>query len=301
MTTTMRWAALATACALPVGVSAQHAHTTAAAPSQDASVMDEHAFVHATREGIRRFHDRSAAIAAGYRRLGPSFPGMGEHWIHPGVIVRGGVEPGTPAVLCYADVDGRARLLGAAYAFALGKDAPLPPLPGGADNWHVHQDAVDEETLLLVHPRVNASAGTRLVMTHVWTELENPAGVFAQNNWALPFLQQGHTPTVTPTRDAAQALSLLTVGTEYYERLFAAVAVPIDAERAVIAAALAVTRDRVSAWKAADAAQSVGTAEMAALEEVWRSLWQELEAGLAPHTFAKLSTWQGSSHAVMPP
>ncbi|MGH7443437.1 MAG: hypothetical protein ACREKM_01105, partial [Longimicrobiales bacterium] len=316
------WALLLTST-LTGGVQAQHRAEEEAASGAEADAgveagarvvaerrAEAEAFVAATRAGIARFHDRSAAIAAGYRRLGPSFPGMGEHWIHPGLIVRGAISPASPAVLCYADIDGRPRLVGAAHAFPLARDAPLPPLPGGSAVWHVHDGAVDEEALLLIHRDAGrGSSGTRLVMTHVWSELENADGVFAQNNWALPFLQAGLSLAGAPDMRAAQALSLLTAGPEYYQELFAAIAQPDAAEQLAIAQALTRTRSRVHAWHTArtgavgapgaagvDRNTAVSAAELAVLAGFWTDLWEQLERNLSSATAASLRAYRGGEH-----
>lgn len=264
--------------------------TARAQTSADPAPLTDVEFVDATRSGIARFQKRSAAIAAGYRRLGPSFPGMGEHWIHPGLIVRRTITPGSPPVLCYAEVDGEPRLVAVAYAFPLKRGAPLPPLPGGSHAWHEHDGAVDEEALLFIHPSAAGSsgAGVRLVMTHVWTGLDNDDGVFAQNNWRLPFVQAGLALTTPPDMVAAQAVSLLTAGTDYYVRLFDARASPTDGDRAAITAVLAGAHDRIAAWLAAHAGAFLGENELEALRAEWARMWAELEASVGVATAARL-------------
>ena len=251
-----------------------------------------------TRSGIARFHDRGAAIAAGYRRMGPSFPGMGEHWVHPGLIVRREVTPGDPPVLCYAEIDGVPRLVAAAYAFPLVRGEPLPPLPGGTHAWHEHDGAVDEETLLLVHPAAAGSAGSgmRLVMTHVWTGLDNPDGVFAQNNWRLPFVQAGIELADEPDMAAAQAMSLTTAGPGYYLRVFDALAELAPSERAGIDTVLADARQRVEEWAASLGTRPADAAALDALSAEWARMWTRLDASVGRELTASMRRpWDGSS------
>lgn len=261
---------------------------TAGARADD--VLGDSAFVAVTRSGIARFHDRGAAIAAGYRRMGPSFPGMGEHWVHPGLIVRRDVTPGDPPVLCYAEIGGEPRLVAAAYAFPLVRGEPLPPLPGGIHAWHEHDGAVDEETLLLVHPAAASSAGSgmRLVMTHVWTGLDNPDGVFAQNNWRLPFVQAGVTLADEPDMAAGQAMSLVTAGPGYYLRVFDALAELSPSERVAIDAALADARQRVETWTASVGTRPADAAALDALSAEWARMWTRLEASVGRELTASM-------------
>jgi hypothetical protein len=53
-------------------------------------------------------------------------------------------------------------------------------------------------------------------MLHAWIWASNPAGMFETDNWAIPYLRLGITPTRNAPLSAALALSLLTGGTEYF-------------------------------------------------------------------------------------
>ncbi|MFN2399996.1 MAG: hypothetical protein ABR543_15360, partial [Gemmatimonadaceae bacterium] len=64
------------------------------------------AFLAEARAGTERYRDRAVAIADGFRKVGPSFPAMGEHWIRSDVVLREAYEARRPAVLTYITVDG---------------------------------------------------------------------------------------------------------------------------------------------------------------------------------------------------
>ena len=256
------------------------------------ATFGEDAFIAAARAAAEPFRDRDVAIAAGYRRMGPSFPGMGEHWVHPGIVVRSSVSVEQPGVLCYAEIAGHATLVGVAYAFPLPAGQSTDALPGGADIWHIHDGTVDEETLLLTHraPR-GAERGARLVMTHVWTEMENPDGVFAQNNWRLPFAQAGVALTAVPLREAGQAISLLTAGAKYYDRLFDALAEPTDEERQRMRGILEDAQASVSVWRDGLAASGATEDDLHALASVWLDAWTRMLSSVSAETATRLAAF----------
>ena len=251
------------------------------------------AFLDAARRTAGHYREVEAAIAAGYRQLGPSFPGMGEHWIQPGLIVEEEVDPARPPVLCYAQVDGRRRLLGVAYAVPLEPDETPPAYPAGPQAWHDHSDQVDEELLLLSHPDSHHGGdGPRLAMLHAWLELPNPDGVLAQNNWRLPFLQAGLDPlAVEPTVDAGRALSLHTSGPDYYLNLFriAARERPLDERR--VGEVLQEAGAEAAAWAAGARTRATdpSASDLADLERIWHDLWRRLQDVTTPETFRALA------------
>lgn len=238
------------------------------------------------------FQSLELAVASGYRRLGPSFPGMGEHWIHPGLIVEGRVDPDRPPVLCYARVDGEPRLVAVAFAVPLEGDEAPPRYPAGRSVWHDHSDEVDEETLLLSHPASShGTDGPRLAMFHAWLWLDNPDGILAQNNWRLPFLRAGLDPEgIRPSADAARALALHSTGPPYYLELFRRAGRPGDAETAAIGEILAeyarAARDLTSDVQPPAA---VGPHHLAGLEKLWRDLWNDMSEAVRPETWHRLT------------
>ncbi|MCI0433215.1 MAG: hypothetical protein L0271_06150 [Gemmatimonadetes bacterium] len=235
---------------------------------------------------------RAAAIAAGYRRLGPEFPAMGEHWVNPGLIVSGVVDPARPPVLCIADLDGVPTLISVAFTLPLAPGEPPPTAPVEGI-WHDHTDAVDEESLLLFHPSTHAqpsAPGPRMAMFHAWTGLDNPDGPFAQNNWLLPFARLGLIADTTVTPAAGKALSVAASEPSYYPALFAAAAPLSHDEDAAVRRAVEDARARVASWldRVRAAGQTVTPSDLHQLETVWTRFWAELERRLGPDAMEKL-------------
>lgn len=242
------------------------------------------AFLEAVTHTAHRFTDADAAITAGYRKLGPDFPGMGEHWIHPGLVIRGELDPEHPPVLTYTRVDSVRTLVGVAFTRGLGPDEDPPAGPLPSDAWHDHTGGVDEESLLLSGPPSMHPAGERyrLAMVHIWIPRSNPAGILAQNNWTLPFLRSGLSLDSAPSSAAARALSLAGVGEPFYAQLIEdGVGLRDDA----LDAAASAFRDaglRVAAWRnARPTGTPVTASELDTLESVWSELWRTLDARLS--------------------
>lgn len=269
------------------------------AASAPASRDSVEAFVAAVREATVRFRDRSVAIREGYRKLGPDFPAMGEHWIQPGLVIEGDVDPARPPVLSYATFEGRVVLTGVAYTLPLGPGEDPPPFLGQAGVWHDHSSRVDEESLLLNHSRrhgraaAGGSRGSRLAMVHVWAWAENPAGILAQHNWALPFRRVGLPVRADAAPEAVRALSLAGGGAEYYAALLEAASDTSPRERERFRSALEEHRSRVEAWvrerREPRPYDERPNPDLAPLVEVWRSLWRELETGSEPGTWERLA------------
>lgn len=156
------------------------------------------AFVTDVRAATQRYRDRAVAIADGYRRIGPDFPSMGEHWISIPLIVRGEVDPLRPSILEYVSIAGQPVLAGVAYTELLRDGVPPAGVPAPLSAWHNHAGSVDEESFMLGHahgsPAVGSTAGARIAVLHAWLWLENPAGIFAPENWALPWYRLGIAP-----------------------------------------------------------------------------------------------------------
>lgn len=207
---------------LSFSVTSAGAQHHAAHTSVGATVSAETAaFVAAARAKTERYADRSAAIVAGFRRLGRDFPSMGEHWAHPGKVIAGRFDIGDPAMLTYASIDGKPVLLGVVYAIPLEPGEHPPEIPGGGNPWHEHNGTVDEESFLPEHgnDQSQSQAGTRLAIMHVWTLLPNPHGPFAAENWALPFARLHLDAPLDVPEPVARALSLASGSAEFYSNL----------------------------------------------------------------------------------
>jgi hypothetical protein len=248
----------------PVAVVAQ-------APAPD-SAAQTGAFVLKVREATARYRDRDQAVRDGYRRIGPDFPGMGEHWISVPLLLQGGIDPARPPILEYAQLNGELTLVGAAFAVLLAAHdtPPTAGLPIDASAWHYHGGTVREESFVTGHAHGHATSDQkpRVAVLHVWAWLDNPDGAFATDNWSLPFARLGLAPPRTaPSAEVAHGLALAAGGEAYY---LAVVAGP-EMEQ--------LDRERISASLAREAAAIRKALKEHALEEALPRVaerWQAL-------------------------
>lgn len=274
----------------PAGVVVAAVLTALPGSAQTPTHLD--AFLSQVEDANRRFADVDVAIAEGYRKLGPDFPGMGEHWIHPGSVIAGRLDPQRPPVLTYTLVGEERSLVGFAFTRVLGPGETVPNGPFPAEAWHDHTGGVDEESLLLsgpasMHPNED---GFRLSMVHVWTPLRNPDGTLAQNNWALPFFRAGLGVPPNVSSEAARGLSLIGVGAAFYEQVLRD---GVGLEGAALTTAIEVFVDgqrHVGEWIASRRGRAaVSTQDVVELEEVWASVWHELRERLPPHAYVRIA------------
>lgn len=233
------------------------------------------------RAAATRFIDRREAIADGYRRVGPDFPFMGEHWVQGGLLVSGVFDVDHPPVLTYAVIDDAPVLTGVAYALPLGTGEMLSgvPVPHG---WHDHTGSVDEESSLIHSVLTKPSRDApRLAMIHVWIGVPNPLGDFAQDNLGIPFARSSLRAPTVPSRTAARALSLAGDGGRYYRWMLRSIANAAGHEGEVIDSAVQRAAARVdqllSALRPAPALSDEGATQLTA---IWRALFADLRHGL---------------------
>lgn len=263
--------------------------------AQDAATAQD-SFVVAAREASLAFADRRDAIRQGYRKVGPDFPGMGEHWVHPSLLVSGRLDPAHPPVLSYVDLNGEPVLVGLAFALPLRPGESPPDGPLSPDLWHDHSGDVDEETLLLnssssmAHPDREEP---RLSMVHVWTGVPNPAGLFAQNNWTLPFVRAGVPVPDSIHVQAARGISLSGDGATFYAALVRR-AVPLEPhEEKAITSLLAQHAARVDSLVEAESRQPTPTFQ-GRLADEWTRLWRGV------HEVVGNDRWHGLEGFVTP-
>ena len=180
-------------------------------------------FLSELSRSAERFEDLSVAVQEGYRKLGPDFPGHGRA-LDPSLSRhrrRAGPrsDPRSSATRWSRENAGSYRW---PTTKVLGPTDRPPSAPFPPDAWHDHTGGVDEESLLLSGPHSTHTQdeGFRLSMVHVWLKADNPAGILAQNNWALPFLRVTALPPPDPSSEVARALALATEsGAAFYEQL----------------------------------------------------------------------------------
>ena len=238
-------------------------------------------FIARARAGTEAFRNPEAARMAGYHPVGPDFPGMGRHWIHNSLILESTPDPARPAILEYAELNGSLTLVGVAYAVLIKSDTVPAFLPVPASAWHFHQGTVTEESFLRSHAGLGHTVpGPRLAVLHAWIWLDNPDGMLATDNWALPYARLGLSPPPNGSRAAARALALSAGegGRMYLEALVHAVGQPSDTEMAGLAAIIA----RHQAKARAEAAS------VSSLEVCWKTLWDELQAAVRPEVGDRL-------------
>jgi hypothetical protein len=240
----------------------------AALPAQTASTVGS--FLARVRAGTEKYRDLQAAVADGYRPIGPEAPAMGRHWVQPGLLVATRFDPDHPPLLEYASIRGRAVLVGVAYALPLGKDESPPDFPAGRTAWHSHTGGLAEEGLRLTHEDAHAMhRGERVAVLHVWVWLDNPAGPFAPLNWSLPYVRAGLEPR-SATDETAKALSLGDGGAGFWESALTRALDATPAEADAVHRVLAVYSDTVAAWRARrPAAPALADDEAAWLDALW--------------------------------
>ncbi len=241
-----------------------HSHVRATTASGESGATAR--LLDLARKATGDYENRSAAIAAGYRRIGRDFPSMGEHWLSPRLLVEGVFDVSRPSVLTYVTVDGRPVLLGVVYAIPIAP-GDSPPTEFGADAaWHEHNGTIDEEGLLAQHRTTPlAATGTRVAVLHAWTRIDNPSGVFAAENWAIPFVRLRLAVPETFPESAARALSLLSGGKSFFLDL-AGTEAGQDVARALDECAIAV---ELIASRARSGDRVLTSDEVAGLDRAW--------------------------------
>lgn len=231
-----------------------------------------------------RYADRRVAVADGYRRLGADFPGMGEHWLHPGALLSGGVDPARPTLLMYAaDAEGRPTLLGVGFVVTTRRASSAAHVPGWPEAWHEHSGLLADESGAGRGRARPSEGGTRVWVLHAWTALANPGGPYAPDNWALPFARVGLAAPAGVDADVGRAFSLAVGGDGYLRGVLTDAGLTGAAQAAPVDSVVARARARVAVLAArARAAGTVRPAEVAALRAEWQALAAALRVVLGP-------------------
>jgi hypothetical protein len=254
-------------------------------------------FIARARVGTAGYRDAQVARAAGYRPVGPDFPGMGRHWVHPALILRDTLDPAAPPILEYAEIAGRPTLVGVAYAKLVRDGTPPLGLPVPPAAWHFHQGTVEEESFLrshagVVHVVPGQESAPRIAVLHAWIWLENPDGLLATDNWALPYARLGYrmpSPGRGAAQDAARALALAAGdgGRNYVEALLRAVGRPNAAEGQALALLVAKHQTAARAILPGDPASPV---PLEALAHCWSALLEDVRAAVRPEVWKRLAS-----------
>ena len=278
-----------TALALAITLLALAATTADAQPAACRTDSSAEAFVACAQAGTERYRDQAMAVLDGYRRIGSDFPGMGEHWIRMALVFDGTIDARQPEVLTYVAVGGMSRLLGVAYVVPLLAGEQPPPHPIGREAWHDHSRTLEDETVLPMHHAPDSGEGARLAMLHAWIWSPNPAGMFAADNWAIPYIRLGLTPDLSQPGAVAKALSLIAGGRAYVEAAIHAAARPSDKEGRRVATALDRAEALVTAIARDLAGPDLDASAAAKLASAWAGLWLAIDAALGTEARGRLS------------
>jgi hypothetical protein len=161
---------------LPINAVAQGHHHGPAEPTPAA--LDQ---IRKLEKAVGLLSDLPAAEAAGFAPVFGWIPTMGTHWVSASRMLSGKrFDSGDPPQLMFSTIEGKPRLVGAAYAYlAAETDSTRPASFDGNPPWHEHPDL--------------APPGMTLVMLHVWF-VDSPDGAFAGHNPWLPFWALGLVP-----------------------------------------------------------------------------------------------------------
>lgn len=254
------------------------------------SSLSTASFIACARAGTERYRDQAAAVLDGYRRIGRDFPAMGEHWIRVGLVFDGTLDASRPELLSYVLVNGKPQLLGVVYAVPLLRGEQPPDGPAGPHAWHDHSRTVEDETILpLHHTPGTAQDEARLAMMHAWIWSINPEGMFAENNWAIPYIRLGLTPHPTSPASVGKALSFATGGRDYFELAIetAARSTPVEKQRVKVAMdrAQAEVQSIVSDIRGAP----LGEPQDERLAALWTDMWSAIDDALSAEARSRVA------------
>jgi hypothetical protein len=248
------------------------------------------AFIETARAGTDKYRDQAAAILDGYRRIGRDFPAMGEHWIRINLVFDGRFDASRPEVLNYILIDGKPTLLGVGYAVPLLAGESPPSGPAGADAWHDHFRTIEDETVLPHHHTGGAvQDAPRLAMMHAWIWSPNPEGMFAADNWTIPYLRLGLTPAGGTPSSVAKALSLAGGGRDYFEMSIAAASTMSTAEKDRVKDAVDRAQAAVLAVLRNNRAAVLSDTDLTTLADVWTEMWAAVDSAVGADARQRLA------------
>ncbi len=293
-----------------VGLAVALISIPASAPAQPISTMSTDArqrialdslYGEAARQ-TAHYADRRVAVADGYRRIGTDFPGMGEHWLHPGALLVGAIDAARPTLLTYATLDGTPTLLGLGFLMTTHGDSGAKGIPGWPDTWHEHSGLFADESGARTRRGSASPGGTKVWVLHLWTGLQNPAGKYSPDNWALPFARAGIAAPLEVDFDLGRAFSLGAGGDVYLRDVLTDAGLRDSAsERATDVAIAAARADVQEVAARARAAQRISPDDVVVLRKIWRTLGDSLRARLGPAVEPFLAPPHPSHGPSLPP
>lgn len=179
------------------GMMAHDSHAAGAAISYT-ELKNTVAQLERARQATAKYQDVHVAEADGYRQMGPSFPGMGVHFVL--TLEPNGFDIEKPPILLYEKdpaASGGYSLVGVTYLWsaAAGPDGqPLnPPFPKSLAHWHRHTSICVLQGLEnphgLTESQCRAQGGHFVAeapwMVHAWIWKDSPSGVFSAENPAV--------------------------------------------------------------------------------------------------------------------
>ena len=259
--------------------------TTMSHESYDPEVFD---FLKEVCVSTAPFKQTDEAIAAGYRPIGPETPHMGQHWINLQLAMQGGFNPEKPAILTYSTIGETLRLTGVAYLVPFVGAPPAQPQLSGAV-WHYHEGSLEEELRESSRSHDHETmpdAGA--AMFHAWIWESNPDGIFAADNWILPYLQQRLRPSAVVDPDIARALFMNEMGAAYYAALIddAIGGVP-DVNSAYVEL---LQSYEVQINKLLAPLDVLDADHEAQLKQLWSAMWADIKQILPPDQWAEVAS-----------
>jgi hypothetical protein len=241
-----------------------------------------------------RFTDRRVAVEDGYRRLGADFPAMGEHWLKVGALLQPDFDAEHPAILIYADIAAKPTLLGVAYALITHGDSEPRNAPGWPEQWHEHSGLLSDETASGPRAHSPGPTATHIWVMHVWTNLTNPDGQLAAENWALPFIRAGIAVPPDVDARAGHALSLEVGGDEFLRNALTDTGMRTSANAAQVDSLIAAAKSRV----ARSVTRGVDVGELRA---AWSGLTSDLERVVGADVKSVVGASHNDAHRTMHP
>jgi len=119
--------------------------------------------------------------------------------------------------------------------------------------------------------------------------VENPAGIFNQDNWSLPFLRLGLVPPDSISPQCGKALHLMGDGVAYYLELIRIAGEPSVEEMAAFTEVLESRRSEVEHVVRRENG-SYGWPEEgdARLSQIWSRLWDEIRKAASDEVWARI-------------